>query len=268
MGKIYVINVLQINEYLYGVVPSEIISTWETEALKAQAVAARTYTYHHLISSKKNIYDLDNSSNFQVYNGISSEKENTTIAVNETSGQIMFYKGKPIVAFFHSTCGGRTSHDKYVWGGEGQEYLKSVACTYCKESPYFSWEEKVSLYEIKEFLNKKYRGVGNITGIVFQRKDNRVVSAVIHHKNGIVKLTGNELRLLFPEKKIKSMHFTAQKVNDGLILHGHGWGHGVGMCQWGAKGMAEKGAGYKDILRYYYKGVSIIGIGHRDYAWR
>ena len=267
-GKIYVINVLQMNEYLYSVVPSEIISTWETEALKAQAVAARTYAYHHLINTKKSIYDLDDSSNFQVYKGISAEKDSTTIAVNETSGKIMLHKGKAIAAFFHSTCGGRTSHDKYVWNSEGQNYLKSVACRFCQESPYFSWEEKISLYEIKEFLGRKYNAVGNITGISFQKKDDRVVTAVINHRNGIIKLTGNELRLLFPEKRIKSMYFSAEKIKDGLVLHGHGWGHGVGMCQWGAKGLASKGADYKDILKYYYSGISISSAGQRNYAGR
>jgi stage II sporulation protein D len=268
LGKMHVINILQINEYLYSVVPSEIMSTWETEALKAQAVAARTYTYYHLIANKKAIYDLENSSNFQVYKGISVEKESTSRAVDETSGKIALYFGKPIVAFFHSTCGGKTMDDKYVWNGEGQEYLKSTDCPFCKASPYYNWEEKITLFEIKDYLGKKYKGIGQVTGIYFQRKDERVVSASIHHKNGIIKLTGNELRLLFPEKKIKSMFFTAKKVNDGLILSGHGWGHGVGMCQWGAKGMAEQGYNYKAILRYYYKGISISDLSQKDYAWR
>ncbi len=268
LGKLLVINILQINEYLYSVVPGEIMSTWEIEALKAQAVAARTYTYYHLITKKKAIYDLDCSSNFQVYKGIAVEKETTSSAVNETSGKIALYFGKPIVAFFHSTCGGKTMDDKYVWNGEGQEYLKSVLCPFCKESPYYNWEEKITLHEIKEYLGKKYNGIGQVTGVSFHRKSDRVVSAVIHHKNGVVKLTGNEMRLLFPEKKIKSMYFTAKKVKDGLVLSGHGWGHGVGMCQWGAKGMAERGANYKTILRYYYKGITISDLGHRDYAWR
>jgi stage II sporulation protein D len=267
LGKIHVINVIQMNEYLYSVVAGEIVSSWKMEALKAQAVAARTYTYYHL-NKKKTLYDLDNSNNFQVYKGVSVEKESTSEAVDETSGKIAIYNGKPILAFFHSTCGGRTMYDKYVWEGEGQEYLRSVSCNFCKESPYFDWEEKITLYEIKEFLGKKYKGVGGVTGIAFQRKEDRVVSAVIHHKGGIIKLTGNELRLLFPEKRIKSMFFTAKKVKDGLILTGHGWGHGVGMCQWGAKGMAEQGANFKDILRYYYKGISISEAGQKDYAGR
>jgi stage II sporulation protein D len=268
LGKIHVINVLKIHEYLYGVVPCEIISSWGIEALKAQAVAARTYTYHNLLSKPKSIFDLDATTNFQLYKGISVEKESTNRAVDETSGKIAVYNGKPVIAFFHSTCGGRTSDDKYVWNGDGQEYLKSVKCDFCKDSPYYNWEEKISLYDIRECLKSKYGSVGEITGISFQRKDTRVVSAIIRHKNGIIKLSGNELRLLLPEKKIKSMFFTAEKIKDGLVLNGHGWGHGVGMCQWGARGMAGQGAGYKEILKYYYKGISIVEPGQNDYAGR
>ncbi|MFH0974824.1 MAG: SpoIID/LytB domain-containing protein [Spirochaetota bacterium] len=268
LGKMHVINVIQMNEYLYSVVPGEIVSSWDSEALKAQAVAARTYTYHHLTKNKKSLFDLDSTSNFQVYKGVSVEKESTTAAVNETSGKVAFSRGKPIVAFFHSTCGGRTTDDRNVWSGDGEDYLKSVSCSFCKDSPYYSWEEKLTLYDIKQCLGRKYKSVGPISGISFERKGNRVFSAVIQHKHGTIKLTGNELRLLFPEKKIKSMFFSAKKVKDGLILSGHGWGHGVGMCQWGAKGMAEKGAGYKEILKYYYRGVSIRDAGQKDYAGR
>jgi len=269
VGKLYIINVIRINEYLYGVVPCEIISSWDIESLKAQAVAARTYTYYHLINNKKTIYDLDCSNNFQVYKGFNAEKDATNTAVDETSGKIAIYSGKPILAFFHSTCGGKTMDNNHVWEGEKHDYLKSVSCKFCNDSPYYTWETNLSLYEIRESLSKKYRGVGKITGINFQWKDKRVISAVIRHsKNTIIKLSGNDLRMLFPEKKIKSMHFTAKKTKDGLILSGHGWGHGVGLCQWGAKGMAEKGANYKDILKYYYRGISIMDAGQNDYAGR
>ncbi|MBN2041510.1 MAG: SpoIID/LytB domain-containing protein [Spirochaetes bacterium] len=266
LGKINIINVIKINEYLYSVVAGEIISTWPDEALKAQAVAARTYTYHHLLKRNGAIYDLDNTNNFQVYKGISVEKESTTNAVNATVDKIACENNKPIVAFFHSACGGITADDKDVWTGDNKCYLRPVKCNYCRESPYYSWEENLSLYEIRECLNKEYRGIGRITGIRFQRKDNRVSAAVISHTNGVLNLTGNEFRLLFPVKKIKSMFFLAKKTNNGLKLKGHGWGHGVGMCQWGAKGMAEKGADYIEILKYYYKGIQIINAGPEEYA--
>ena len=268
MGNISIINILKMNEYLYGVVPSEIPGLWPPEAIKAQAVAARTYTYYHLMSQKKSIYDLDATTSFQVYKGLSAETKNTNIAVDETSGYIAVYKNRPIIAFFHSTCGGRTMDDKYIWNGDDKPYLESVKCDYCKGSPYYKWEEKISLYEIRRNLSNKYKGIGPITGISLKRQDSRVDSVIIEHKKGTLTLTGNEFRLLFPENKIKSMSFTSGKTSDGIILHGSGWGHGVGMCQWGAKGMAEAGADYKDILMHYYKGISIINTEKQNYASR
>ncbi len=261
MGKLLAINVVKMDEYLYGVIPSEISSGWDMEALKAQAVAARTYTYYHLMNSRDLPYDLDATSNFQVYGGLSVETEKTRKAVDDTSGEIAVYNGKPIVAYFHSTCGGVTSEARCVWSGSDLNYLKAIKCKFCGESPYFSWKEHITLYEIKRCLSLKYKGIGPVSGISLKKNGKRVTSVNITHRNGLIKLSGNDFRLLFPEKRIKSLYFDAQKTNNGLVLFGHGWGHGVGLCQWGANGMALKGAKYKDILKYYYKGISIMSAG-------
>ncbi|MDY6968770.1 MAG: SpoIID/LytB domain-containing protein [Spirochaetota bacterium] len=266
LGKIYVINVVKIGEYLYGVVPSEIPGSWEIESIKAQAVAARTYTYYHLMKTRDAVYDLDATTNFQVYSGISVENNRITRAIDDTSGEIVVYKNKPILAFFHSTCGGRTIDDKLVWNGDDNIYLKGVKCNFCSDSPHFRWEEKITLYDMWSRLKKKYKGIGKIFGITLKRKSDRVVTVIIRHKNGILNISGNNFRMLFPRNSIKSLRFRAVKKGKGMVLKGQGWGHGVGMCQWGARGMALKGAGYKDILKYYYKGISIININRLKYV--
>jgi stage II sporulation protein D len=258
LGKILVINVVTMDAYLYGVVPCEISSGWDGEALKAQAVAARTYTYHHLMNGRDLVYDLDATSSFQVYGGLSVETESTRRAVNDTSGEIAVYRNRPIVAYFHSTCGGLTADAGSVWNGGELDYLKPVRCEYCRQSPHFEWQEKVSLYDIRRFLGKKYRGIGAITGISLKKTGDRVAHVNIAHRNGTLKISGNEFRLLFPEKKIRSLFFDASKTSEGLVLRGHGWGHGVGLCQWGANGMAARGANYRDILSFYYKGIRVI----------
>lgn len=260
MGKLCVINVVRMYEYLYGVLPSEIMTGWPVETLKAQAVAARTYAYHHILKNKNNLYDLDATTKFQVYKGRSVEDPKTNSAVDDTCGEIAVYKNKPIVAFFHSTCGGYTVDDNLVWNGDDMEYLRSVRCPYCKGSPSYAWKEILTRYEMIESLKKKYSGVGQITGISFRRKDRRVVNVVVKHTNGIIRISGNNFRLLFPAKKIKSLYFHARKKPDGLELHGHGWGHGVGLCQWGARGMADHGKNYENILKFYYRGIKIINI--------
>ena len=146
---VFIVNILKIDEYLLGVVPCEIPSGWEMEALKAQAVAARTYAYYHLIYKRKkgSLYDLDATTNSQVYRGIADEKERTTEAVVATSGEIISYNSMPIISYFHSTCGGKTIDDKYVWTKNDLVYLKGVTCGYCEASTKYTWESKMSLEE-------------------------------------------------------------------------------------------------------------------------
>jgi stage II sporulation protein D len=260
VGKIQVVNVLKMNEYLYGVLPYEIMSGWPIEALKAQAVAARTYAYYHIMKNNSTYYDLDASTNFQVYKGTVSETDTTNKAVDSTSGIIMVYNSIPILAYFHSTCGGRTADDRFVWKGEDLPYLTSVNCSYCKNSPFYGWQVNISLDEIYEALLKKYKTVGQIRAITLGREDNRVSNIKIEHANGIIRMTGNDFRMMFEAKKIKSLYFEAKQTRNGLILNGHGWGHGVGMCQWGAKEMAGQGKNFYDILRFYYRGISVVSI--------
>lgn len=260
LGKLNIVNVLRLDEYLFGVVPSEMSASWHHEAVKAQAVAARTYAYYHLLKKNNTAWDLDATVNFQRYKGMSVESDNTNSAVKETSGEILVYQNKPILAFFHSTCGGRTISSKYVWHGEDLPYLATTKCTFCKASPHYNWREAVSLFSIRSSLRKKYRDVAKIKKVTFKRIDDRVIGVIIKHGNGIINMKGNEFRMLFPTKKIKSLFFNAEKTKKGLLLVGHGWGHGVGMCQYGAQGMAMQRIGYRKILKYYYKGVNIIKI--------
>jgi stage II sporulation protein D len=257
VGAICVINVVRLDDYLMAVVPSEMAASWPAEALKAQAVAARTYAYYHILKKKGDVYDLDATTNFQVYRGVSAETAASTKAVTDTAGQIMIFGNKPVLAFFHSTCGGSTIDGRYVWSGEDLPYLRGVSCGFCADSPYYRWEERMSMPELRQFIAGRYAGIGQIRGISFDRLHGRVVEATIRHRNGTIKISGNDFRQIFPEKRIKSMCFVAAKKGKNFQIEGRGWGHGVGMCQYGAKGMADRGAPYKKILQYYYRGVSI-----------
>jgi stage II sporulation protein D len=267
-GTAYVINILKIDEYLVSVVPGEIPATWEDEALKAQAVAARTYTYYHIITNRKSpaLYDLDATTNSQVYKGIIDEKPRTSEAVLTTAGEIIIYDERPILSYFHSTCGGKTIDDKYVWNTSHLPYLHGVTCGFCNDSTKYTWESRLSLEEIQDNLSKKYRTIGSIRNISFRKIDDRVAEVYIQHSRGNLKITGNNFRLLFPPEKVRSLYFTSKKFNAGLILTGHGWGHGVGMCQWGARGMALRGYRYQEILKHYYTDVIITSIRNRYVA--
>ncbi len=239
MGCLHAVNILTMTDYLKSVVPSEIPSGWPSEALKAQAIAARTYAYYHIFNDKnRGIYDLDCSTSFQVYRGMSAEKPATSKAVDDTNGIVITENSRPIISYFHSTCGGKTADDRYVWQGTDNGYLSSVKCEYCRDSPQYSWSGALDIVEIRRALEKKYPNTGKISNITFSRNEDRVTEVRVTHKNGVIRLSGNDFHLMFPPKTVKSLFFTAQKKDQTLILSGHGWGHGVGLCQWGARGMA------------------------------
>ena len=266
VGVINVVNVIAMNDYLKGVVPCETPATWPIEALKAQAVAARTYCYYHINTGGQNtLYTLDATVRSQVYKGFSAEKPESSRAVDETDGVIITENNKPIIAYFHSTCGGVTIKNNYVWSGAGLDYLKGTKCGYCGKSPHFTWEQKLSLDEITKAVRVKYKNVDKITRISFIKKDSRVTEIKLFYNSGSMRMSGNDFRLMFQPQVIKSLYFTSQKEGEsGLLLKGRGYGHGVGMCQWGAKGMADSGLGYKDILSHYYNSVKVAKINKSD----
>ncbi len=267
MGKILVINHIDLENYIKSVVPGEVPSSWPIETLKAQAVAARTYTLYHLSKQKDlQIYDLDATTNFQVYKGKSVEKPETTRAVNLTHGEYLIHGYQPVLAYFHSTCGGRTIDDRYVWNGKDMPYLQGTSCSYCSMSPNYNWETRISLEQMQSALRRKYSSMGKIKRISFKKKAGRIALVQIGHTNGTINITGNNFRLMFPLKTVKSLYFNSRKSGHGLQLQGHGWGHGVGMCQWGAKGMAMKGFSYRKILSYYYKNVRLYRGNYRNVA--
>jgi len=269
LGKIHIVNVVNIEEYLYSVVPSEMPASWNIEALKAQAVASRSYIYYYLIKNRSNnIYDVDATTSFQVYKGVSSENKESTLAVDATRSVIMTWNYEPVLAYFHSTSGGRTSDDKYVWKGDDLPYLEAVDCSFGKDSPHYKWEMKLSFTEISSGLGKRYSGVGKITGISFKKHDGRVYEVVIRHSNGTINMSGNEFRLMISPSKMKSTFFSSVKRGSVFYISGRGWGHGVGMCQWGARGRAESGQKYREILTAYYKGVKFARITNNYLAQR
>jgi stage II sporulation protein D len=259
-GSLYVINSLKLNEYLYGVVPVEMPADWPIEALKAQAVAARTYALYHIMKQKNMLYDLDATTSSQVYKGLDAEKPSSNRAVDETKSYIIAFEHEPIISFFHSTCGGKTVDDSFVWHGSQLPYLKSVRCGYCAESPNYSWNYTLNVFEIKRALQKRYPEIHTIDMISLKKNQGRVSNVVVRHSQGMANMSGNDFRLLVSPEKIKSLAFDVEKKGRSLSISGRGWGHGVGLCQWGARGMAENGKDFRTILMHYYRNVSIKSI--------
>ena len=264
-GKLTVIDELSMEEYLYGVVPLEISSRCSFEALRAQAIASRTYAYHQKLKNKDMDYDLTSTIYSQVYGGVDKEKEVTNNAVDSTVGMVLVYKNEIIYAAFHSNCGGYTEDSKSVWNTE-LPYLQSIKCGYCRDSPHYKWGCEIAPESIRIALRKSGYSVGRILDIKVLDLDRsgRISSLEIDHADGELTISGAKFRMAIGPNIIKSANFKVKTESDisgtRFVFSGRGWGHGVGLCQDGASGMAESGYSYKRILEKYYPGTDLVKI--------
>ena len=262
---------LPLDTYLYGVVSSEMPASFEKEALKAQAVVARTYTIYKIQndSQKHEGADIcDNSACCQAW--ISKEarlakwEESTreeywnkiVTAVEETKGKIITYEGKPINAFFHANSGGKTETTLNVWGGSGYPYLQTVATT--GEEGYTQYQSEVicTKQEFTDKIKEKHSDFtidfsqANCIQVLEYTDGDRVKSIQI----GNLSFSGVEIRTIFG---LKSANFTITIEGDNIKFSVLGYGHGVGMSQTGADSMAKAGSDYVEIIKHFYTGVEV-----------
>jgi len=254
-----VVNELPLEDYLTGLINCEISSAWPIEAVKAQAVIARTYAINRKNARKNAFYHLESTVMDQVYEGCLIEDSRARRAVAETSGEVLTYDGAIIQAFYHSNCGGRTEAAANVWGGTSPPYLKGVDCQYCLTSPSSAWEQRLTLREIGERLKAAGIGVAAVTDIRPGARNNRgrLRNVVVVSSRGETAVGGDLFRKSIGYGVIKSTNFTVTVANGEAVFSGLGNGHGVGLCQWGAKQRALDGFGYGEILSYYYPGTEL-----------
>jgi stage II sporulation protein D len=314
-----VINILPVEQYLYGVVAKEVMPLWPDEAIKAQAVAARSFALYHINNPKYPNFDIKATDMGQVYGGIEAEHANTTKMVDATRGLVATYDGEPIQAFFHSSSGGYTESAANVWGRD-IPYLQAVK-DYDQDSPNYEWKKEFTKTQLEKLLSQGGYRVGELKGIrLLPRAEapskwspdrgtsGRVKRITFRGSKNSVTLTGSQVRSLLGlnstlfevyigaeepdsinvdiknsygfkvgEKTIpidkKTNRKTSSTIGDlrlfsdvkgeKVFFVGNGWGHGVGLSQWGARGMAmqktarRKKNYYRTILSHYYKGIEI-----------
>lgn len=282
-----VINRVLMDDYLRGVVPLEIGNRTAAEfaAVQAQAVAARTYAYKHLTGSRA--FDMYATVQDQVYGGADAEKPQADSAIETTADVIVLYNGAPITTPYHSTCGGSTAAVSEVWYNQPDEpYLRPVSDRipgsdnyYCDPSPRFSWTQNFDadgLRAVMEkylaaYTNAPKSGLGRIVDIREQGRtpSGRVAALTVQTESGSYTLRGNDIRFVLRTPTgvtLNSTYFTFAEQKSGgevstLVINGRGYGHGIGMCQWGAIGRARAGQNYRTILETYYPGTTIGRIG-------
>ena len=261
--KCDVVNTVGMEHYLSSLLSKEMNNSWPIEALKAQAIASRTYA---LFMMKKNetakvnkYYDLENSEKHQVGGSLFDTNKKTFKATVSTKG-IVLLNGKSAIgpAFFHAKCGGRTIKPEEVWQNPVEGY-RSVNCPYCWRSGKKNWKRKIKVSKLKKFFswleeNKHIENIkdknNSLLRIPEDRKKKQKFRFYIGEK--VEKIEKALVRRFFGRKLIPSNHFQAKLHNKSLAISGSGHGHGVGMCQIGALEMAKQGKTYKQILAHYY----------------
>lgn len=302
--KLHAINEVGMQDYLYGVIPKEMVSSWEMEALKAQAVVAKSYTITNYNKHKSDGFNVCATTHCQVYGGYSGEQLKTNESVDATENYVMMYDGKPAEGYFHASSGGRTESIGNMWN-YGLDYMVGVEDEYSLGSPYDNWEVRLTSEEIRTALIKKNIDIGSIVGIkVLKVSENeRVMQLGVLGTKGMHTLEKDAIRSALGSSKFHSTYFTLKDsggtvsskavsanargtvsnsnlnntfdklnrfvdenvVSSGqefvsgstFVFSGKGNGHGIGLSQYGANGMAKSGHDFKEIIKYYFKGVSI-----------
>ncbi len=258
-NNLLIVNELPLEDYLYGVLKHEVSPQWPREALKAQAIIARTFALYNMIEKFNNDYHLTNNVLSQVYAGFLSEDPILTEVIDETRGMILTYDGEVISAYYHATCGGSTENPRNVWSDKNIPYLRIRECSYCQDSPHLYWNRLLSLREITQNFRRHGYNFSQIINIkpIERSPSGRIRKVMVIHSRGKTIIKSNDLRLILGPDVIRSTNFKIKKIGGNLEFRGKGWGHGVGFCQWGARGMALRGFSFDEILDFYYYGIQI-----------
>ena len=252
-GKILVVNELGVEDYLRGILCQEVAPWWPMDALKSQAIIARSYALYQKQFPKDKDFDLTSDIYSQVYGGKSSERWRTNRAVDLTRGRILTYQGKLFPTYYHATCGGHTEDASKLWNVDLVP-LKGVVCNFCVHSPHYKWQAKMSLQDISSKLILKGFRIQEISGIEIIGYDGsgRISGLEIKSQDKGFPVSAKDFRQALGPNIIRSANFTSRIDSGAVHFEGLGWGHGVGLCQWGMQEMAREGSKYEQILKYYF----------------
>jgi stage II sporulation protein D len=255
--QLILIHALPLETYVIGIVSSEVPHSWPLEALKAQAIAARTYAVWQKFRRLDKNYHMESSVLDQVYGGAQREHSLAEQAVRQTQGQILTYDGKPIEAYFHATCGGKTESAQEAWG-KNLPYLPGSKCGYCKTAKQYHWTYNISKKNLRSALKSVFPGEISHLKIMQSTKSDRAQMIEISNRKKKGEISATSFRALLGYNNIRST--LIDKISFswlGVSFSGRGHGHGVGMCQWGAMNLAKAEFSAEKILARYYPGAEI-----------
>ncbi len=255
-----VINKVTLEDYVAGILGREIYPNWHLETLKAQAVAARSYALHQRAESSGQAFHVKAGTGSQVYGGVAAETPAIRAAVLATRGEFLAYAQKPILAVYHSASGGRTASSEEVWG-RPLPYLVSLEVDDEQDSPDTYWRATISKTKLGRALDSLGIRIGSPRElqVVDRSGSGRALRVRIRGDKGDHQLDARALRGALGESVIRSTLFEIRPGQNAFVFVGSGYGHGVGMSQWGAQAMAQRGSTYREILQAFYPGTSLLG---------
>lgn len=257
------IAALDVEKYLYGVVPLESPSSWPAAALQAQAIVARTYALQKRTLSRA--YDVLASDADQRYGGVAAEQPAGSAAVDATRGQTLTYLGGPTSVFYSSCCGGHSADASALWGHAELPYLRGVEDPYCTASPDYRWQRGLPLDRVRAALADRLQGTPRAAQLADPDDSGRPQTVTFRGDGGAtLALNVSEVRRRFGPETVRSLwlreiDFDRTQAVPLVVIEGCGRGHGVGLCQWGARGLALNGAGAAAILAHYFPGTAVTG---------
>jgi len=251
-GGFDVVNVAPLEAYVASSVASETPARWPAEALRAQAVVARSYALHERARRANEPFDLEGSVISQRY-AVGAVPESARNAARATAGQVLVFAGRPILAAFHSSSGGATASAAEVWGKD-ISYLHSVSSPDDAAPDYF-WSYEIALPDLAAALREAGYAPGRVDAVTVSERSPS--GRVLRVRVGELELAGRDLREVLGGRALRSAKFVARSDGDRVRFLGSGSGHGVGLCQWGAHELARQGRSYRQILAHYYPGTKL-----------
>ena len=255
-----VINEVELEDYVSGILGREVYPDWHPEMLKAQAVVARSYALHQRAEAGDQAFDVEAGTGSQVYGGVSAETPAIRAAVEATRGEYLAYARRPILAVYHSASGGQTASSEEVWG-RALPYLVSLEVDDEQDSPDTYWRATISKTKLGRALDSLGIQIGapQEVQVVDRSRSGRALRVRIRGDRGQHTLEARALRVALGESVIRSTLFEIRPARDAVVFVGSGHGHGVGMSQWGAQAMAQRGSTYREIVQAFYPGTSLVG---------
>jgi stage II sporulation protein D len=258
-GALLAIDSVELERYVASVVGSEMPPDWPEGALQAQAIATRTYVLQKQRGEHPGVpYDVEATVISQVYRGRRSLAPGSVAAALATAGKVLRFEGRLVEAFFFGSCVGTTENAQDAFG-HAAPYLKPVPCELASDAPGAAWTRQVSLESATKLLQAAGALRGDLKAVEIQSRTatGRVATARLIGPEGAHVVTGTELRRFLGYATLPSLDLTVRKVGGALVFSGHGAGHGVGLCQWCAQGMAARGVQAEAILKHFYPGATI-----------